>query len=219
VERNPIENRIIPTTWWEGGAGFHGLLGESLRYDAYLHSGLNTSSESRYAVRDGRQKGAGAKASDPAATGALNWSRPGLTLGGSLQHQSDITQGDDPAAGGAWLGEVHADVRKGRAGVRALYAEWQVDGSGPESVGADRQYGWYIEPSFRITETVGVFARYSEWDNQAGSGAFDSEKIQRDAGLNWWPIPQVVVKADYQWQDHEDGKNQNGVNLGLGYEF
>jgi len=29
----------------------------------------------------------------------------------------------------------------------------------------------------------------------------------------------VVVKADYQWQDRKDGRNQNGFNLGLGYVF
>lgn len=219
VERNPVENRILPTTWWEGGAGLYGRFGDGFRYDAYLHSGLNTSSGSLYAVRDGRQKGASAKASDPAATAALNWSRPGLTLGGSLQHQADLTQGEDPDAGSAWLGELHADLRFGRFGLRGLVAEWRLDGRGPERVGADRQNGWYVEPSFKVTEQIGLFTRYNQWDNQGGSSAFNSEKIQIDAGVNWWPIPQVVVKADVQWQDHENGKNQNGVNLGLGYEF
>jgi hypothetical protein len=219
VERNPVENRIIPTTWWEGGAGIHGTFAGGWRYEAYLHSGLNTSSNSLYAVRDGRQKAGEATASDPAATAALSWSRPGLTFGGSLQHQTDLTQGSDPDAGGAWLGDIHAEIRRGRLGVRAVYAEWLLDGDGPKSVGADRQVGWYVEPSFRATETWGLFARYSQWNNQAGSDAFDSGKVQVDGGVNWWPVPQVVVKADYQWQDHENGKNQNGVNLGLGYEF
>ncbi len=219
VERNPVENKILPATWWEGGAGLNGSFGHDWKYEAYLHSGLNTSSQTLYAVRDGREKVGVATASDPAATVALNWSRPGLTIGGSIQHQSDITQGADPDAGQAWLGDLHVEVRRGRMGLRAVYAEWMLDGDGPQSIGADRQYGWYVEPSLRLTEQWGVFARYNQWDNQAGTSAFNSEKVQVDTGLNWWPIAQIVVKADYQWQDHENGKNQNGFNLGMGYEF
>jgi opacity protein-like surface antigen len=90
---------------------------------------------------------------------------------------------------------------------------------GPESVGADRQHGWYVEPSYRPCDEVGFFVRYSEWDNRAGDRGADSGKAQVDAGVNWWPHEQVVLKADYQWQDNEDGKDQNGLNLGIGYDF
>lgn len=219
VERNPVEKNIIPTTWWEGGLGLYGELGAGWHYEAAVHSGLNTSTGSTYAVRSGRQKVAEATASDPAGTLALSWNAPGVTVGGAVQYQSDITQGSDSAAGSAWLGELHASVQRGPLELRGLYAEWVLDGDGPESMGADRQYGWYVEPSYRVTESVGVFARYSEWDNQAGSGASASGKTQVDAGVNWWPHEQVVFKADYQWQDNENGKEQNGVNLGVGYEF
>jgi len=219
VERNPVENRILPTTWFEGGAGLVGEIGAGWRYEAYVHSGLNTSTSALYAVRNGRQRVAHADASDLAGTLALNWSVPGMTLGGAVNYQSDVTQGRDPDAGSAWLGEVHADLKRGPLGLRALYAEWALDGHGPKSLDADRQYGWYIEPSYRITKSVGVFVRYNEWDNQAGSSATASRKTQVDAGVNWWPHEQVVVKADYQWQDNKNGKDQNGFNLGLGYEF
>jgi hypothetical protein len=219
VERNPVENRVLPTTWREAGVGMHGELGAGWRYEAYVHSGLNTSTGSTYAVRDGRQSAANAKASDPATTLALNWSIPGVTLGGAVNYQSDVTQGADPDAGEAWLGEVHADLKRGPFGLRALYAEWALDGEGPKSMDADRQCGWYLEPSYRITQSVGVFARYGEWDNQAGSSDTASKKTQIDTGVNWWPHEQVVVKADYQWQDNANGKGQNGVNLGIGYEF
>lgn len=219
VERSPVENQILPTTWFEGGVGLVGALGAGWHYEAYLHAGLNTSTGSTYAVRNGRQRVAHADASDPAATLALNWRAAGLTLGGAVHYQSDITQGRDPDAGEAWLGEVHADLRRGPLGLRALYAEWSLDGDGPKSVDADRQYGWYVEPSLRATDSVGLFARYNEWDNRAGSNATESRKRQWNTGMNWWPHEQVVVKADYQWQDNENGKDQNGFNLGIGYEF
>jgi hypothetical protein len=219
VERNPIENKIIPTTWWEAGAGMHGMFGDGWNYAAYIHSGLNTSSNSNYAVRSGRQKVAKAEASDLAGTLAVNWSVPGFVIGGAVVYQSDVTQGNDPSAGEGLLGELHTEVRHGPVALRAMYAEWMLDGDGPESVGADRQYGWYVEPSYRPINEVGVFVRYSEWDNQAGDAGLNTGKTQIDVGVNWWPHEQVAVKADYQWQDNEDGKEQNGFNVGIGYHF
>lgn len=219
VERNSVENRILPTTWFEGGLGLVGEIGTGWRYEAYVHTGLNTSTGELYAVRGGRQRVAYADASDLAGTLALNWSAPGVTLGGSANYQSDVTQGREPHAGGAWMGELHADLRHGPFGLRALYAEWALEGDGPESLDADRQYGWYLEPSYRFSQSVGVFARYAEWDNQAGSHATASRKTQVDAGVNWWPHEQIVVKADYLWQNNKNGKDQNGFNLGVGYEF
>jgi hypothetical protein len=218
VERNSVETDIIPTTWWEAGAGLNGVLGEEFSYSAYLHSGLMTGSNSSYAVRSGRQKVAEAAASDPAATIALSWGIPGAEIGGALQYQSDITQGADAEAGSALLGEVHVEVSRGTLGLRALYAEWALEGNGPESFGADRQFGWYVEPSIRIVGSAGVFCRYSQWDNRAGSSE-DSEKVQYDLGVNFWPHDHVIVKVDHQWQESESRKDQNGVNIGIGYDF
>ena len=219
VERNPIGNRIIPTTWWEAGAGVHGTFGDGWNYATYVHSGLNTSTNSNYAVRSGRQKVAKAQAPDLAGTVALNWSVPGFTVGGAVVYQSDMTQGSDPTAGDGVLGEVHTEIRRGPLVLRALYAEWMLDGDGPDSVGADRQYGCFVEPSYQPIDEVGIFVRYSEWNNQGGDAGVDTGKTQVDAGVNWWLHEQVVIKADYQWQDSENGKEQNGLNLGIGYDF
>ncbi len=219
VERNSVEKNIIPTTWWEAGFGMHGGITDDLLYSAYIHSGLMTSTGSAYSVRSGRQKVAKATASDLAGTLALNWRVPGVTVGGAVQFQSDISQGSDSDTGEGVLGEVHTDIRKGALGLRALYAQWSLDGDGPKSYGSDKQYGWYIEPSFRPIDSIGLFARYSAWDNKAGSAGTDNQKAQIDLGVNWWPHEQVVVKADYQWQDNEDDKEQNGFNMGMGYAF
>ena len=219
VERNPVEKDIIPATWWAGGAALSGDLGGGFGYDVAIHEGLATTAAKSYKPRDGRQKTSEARADDLAYTGRLKWTgMPGLELGGTLQYQSDITQGLDANAGSATLAEAHGVFTRGRFGLRALYAQWHLDGSGPESLGADKQLGWYVEPSFKLSEQWGVFARYNLWDNKAGDDA-GSEKKQIDAGVNFWPHPDVVVKADYQRQDNDDGKNQDGFNLGVGYQF
>ena len=249
VERNPVENKIIPATWWEGGAGMTARLSNGFTLDGAITSGLKTALnkaetvtgyntscagnplvctttavktavKSNYAVRDGRQFVAQAVAKDPAYTVRLKWTDiPGVELAGTVQYQADITQSTDPTAGSAMLYEAHAVVNKGAFGLRVLYAGWNLDGDGPKAVGADKQNGWYVEPAWKISEQWGVFARHSNWDNQAGD-ATDSKYSQADVGVNYWPHSDVVVKLDYQNQKSPTGKDEfDGFNVGVGYQF
>ena len=220
VERNPVEKDIIPATWWAGGAALSGRFSDGFGYDFAIHEGLAVpGGDKGYKPRDGRQKTSEAGAKNLATTARLKWTAiPGIELGGTVQHQSDITQSGDPAAGSANLYEVHSIINKGPFGLKALYAQWDLSGSGPKSKGADKQKGWYVEPSFKLSEQWGVFARYNLWDNTAGDNTA-SKKKQIDVGMNYWPHPDVVLKADYQRQNNDDGKNLNGFNLGVGYQF
>lgn len=219
VERNPVEKDIIPATWWAGGAALSGQFGDSVSYDFAIHEGLATTAAKSYKPRDGRQKTSEANAKNLAYTARLKWTGlPGVELGGALQHQTDITQGLDATAGSANLYELHGILSKGPFALKALYAQWDLDGSGPAAIGADKQNGWYIEPSYKLSEQWALFARYNLWDNKAGDNV-GSKKKQVDAGVSFKPHPDVVLKADYQQQDNDDGKNQNGFNLGVGYQF
>jgi len=220
VERNPVETNIIPTTWREGGIGLNGHSSSGLSYDLAIHSGLKTDAGTNFAVRKGRTFARDAPANNFAYTGRIKWTGlPGLELAATLQYQSDITQSIDATAGSAILAEAHAIWNRGPFGLRALYATWKLDGPGPAAIGADRQTGWYVEPSFKITSELGLFARYNRWDNQAGN-AIDSRYAQLDLGLNYWLHPDVVLKADYQNQAGPSGKAKfDGFNLGIGYQF
>jgi len=220
VERNPVETQIIPSTWFVGGAGLSGEIMPGWSYDLAVHEGLKTAAGDTFAVRKGRQEGSHADANDLASTARLRWTGiPGVELAATIQYQQDVTQGNDPAAGDAWLYEAHASIQRGPFGLRALYARWNLDGRGPKAVGADIQEGFYIEPSYKITPGWGVFARYNDWDNQAGSRGHNTGKTQINTGLNFWPHPDVVLKADVQIQDNNSAKNDNGYNLGIGYQF
>lgn len=220
VERNPVENRIIPSTWWEAGAALTGEFGDGFGWDAAVHSGLATNAGASYAIRSGRQKVAEAIAKDAAFTARLRYTGiPGLRLAASFQHQQDVTQSADPTAGAARLFETHAIYTVGGFGLRALYARWDLDGAGPEAIGADVQDGFYIEPSYKVSPNLGFFARYNEWDNRAGDSA-DSQWRQTDIGVNYWPHANVVLKADYQFQDGPgDNDGDDRLNLGIGYQF
>ncbi len=219
VERNPVESNIIPTTWRELGAALAGELAPGWRYDLMATSGLNvpTTGANAFRVRNGRQGGMQAKANEPAYTGRVRWvGLPGVELGATLQYQSDVTQGSAAEAVSAVLAEAHAGVTRGPFGLRALYARWNLDGQAPEAVGRDRQQGWYVEPSYKLTPKLGVFARYNAWDNEAGDAA-DSKRKQTDAGFNYWPHENVVIKVD--WQNQSGTVNDDGFNVGIGYMF
>ena len=220
VERNPVEKNIIPTTWWEGGLQFHGGFADAWRYDAAVHSGLYTDADDNYAIRAGRQKVAKAKFDSGAATGRIRWlGVPGLELSASVQYQDDITQETDPLAGSAMLYSGHVAWQHKAFGLRALYANWSLDGDGPEAVGADRQKGWYIEPSYRLNNGLGFYTRYEEIDAARDQDQFS----QWELGFNWWPTDNVVIKFDYRDRSHDlpssTGRDFNGIDLGLGYSF
>lgn len=216
VERNPVENAIIPTTWWEGGAGLTGRGGNGWSWDLAFHSGLEVpvDGDDAFLVRDGRGKVAKQVAEDWAMTGRIRWSAiPGLEVAATAQYQQDVTQG---ALGvSATLFETHVALQRGPFGLRALYARWDLDGNEPEALGRDEQEGFYIEPSWKPVDSLGFFARYNVWNNEAGLGGEDNEQV--DIGVNYWPHPDVVIKADIQQQT---GKADNdGFNVGIGYQF
>jgi hypothetical protein len=225
TERNKVESEIIPSTWWEGGAGLSGELAPGLRYDAAVHSGLFLDDTAR--IRSGRQKVGNAKADDYAYTARLKYTGiQGLELSATLQYQSDLFQGEE--FGGAdsvdaLLYELHAIYKSGPFGLRALYAAWDIDdgiNAVTDRTDADEREGFYIEPSYMITPKLGVALRYSEWDDVRATAGFDMKMEELMFGINYYVSPTVVLKADYQDQDAAEGRAElDGFNLGVGWSF
>ncbi len=224
VERNLVEKNIIPATWWEGGAMLSGEISAGLSYDFAATSGLYLK-DGKYKIRDGRQKTGKAKADEFAYTGRIKYTGlAGLELGATLQYQTDLLQSEVQSSGAAdvdaLLFEAHVSYQTGPFAVRALYANWDIDEAlDLTKAGASEQTGWYVEPSYKLTDKLGVFARYSQWDNQAADSN-DTEYQQLDVGLNYWIHDSVVLKFDYQDQDSPSGKDEfDGFNLGIGWQY
>ncbi len=215
VERNPVEKNIVPATWWEAGASLAGKFNDGLSYDIALTSGLDLNANDK--IRDGRLKVANARANSPMITGRIKYTGvPGLELATTIANIDDYTQGQGNK-NSATMVEAHAVYNIGAFGVRALYATWTVSG---KSAGYNKQTGWYVEPTLKVSQEFGVFARYNQYDNQAGvSGPGNSKKQQTDIGVNYWPHEDVVLKADYQIQNNANNKDVTGFNLGIGYQF
>ncbi len=230
VERNSIERNIIPATWWEAGVALGGEIAPGWSYDFAVSSGLNldtdnASAAKRSSLRSARQKASEANGDALAYTGRLSFTgMPGFQWQASLQYQSDLTQDDADGIGinsiDATLFETHISLDKGGFGLRALYARWDIDNEiNLLDPGSDEQFGWYVEPSWRINPNLGLFARYGVYDLNAGSRTNSNEKSQWDIGLNYWLHENVVVKLDYQSQGDEKSADRKGFNLGVGYSF
>lgn len=237
VERNRVESEIIPSTWWEAGVSLYGELAPGWNYDLVAHSGLMvaTDGDAPFRPRDGRLKVSEADDQDIAFTGSVRFTGvPGLEIGASGQYQSDITGTDDAFNIDATLFEGHVDWKHASGfGLRAIYARWDLgddNGADPALVDADTLAGWYLEPAYRLTlpaeylGELGVFARYSQWDerNRLAAPDFRYEGFEQFMlGFNWWPHPNLAFKFDAQWEDADDPVDQvlDGFNLGIGYQF
>ena len=244
VERPLLETVIIPTTWFEAGAGIHGELGRGWRYRAYVMSPLNALEFSaEEGLRNGRQKGGQTNIGRPAATGRVEYvGIRGLTAGGSF-----------------WTGHsgfafrprfevpvrlLEADVRyarrrfEGRAEVAHVQisnagllndAIFRTSGINPNV--AQTLRGSYLEGSYRVVSgakagDVGLFVRYENVDTQARmpAGYVPLKAFDRDAwvvGGTYWPDPDIAIKFDYTHQ-----RNQSAVTpaphtfgVGLGWWF
>jgi len=222
VERNDVESIILPSTWWEGGASLHGQLGNGLSWDLAAHSGLAmpTTGGDAFRIRDGRQKVGEAIASDPAYTARLRYTGvPGLELAASYQYQTDPSQVPGDGLDSGQLLTAHAIYEQNGFGLRALYATWDFKGTAVEAAGADRQDGWYLEPSYRLNDRWGFYARYEDLDGARAQDQFS----QTEFGFNFWPVDGVVLKMDYRDREHElpalSGNDFTAVDLGFGYAF
>ncbi|GJM04963.1 MAG: hypothetical protein DHS20C09_09540 [marine bacterium B5-7] len=234
VERNRIESEIIPATWWEAGIGLNGEVAPGWNYDLVTHGGLlsPTTGSSTLRPRSGRSKVAQADNQDIAVTGRIRYTgMPGLEVALSGQYQADMTGTADAFDVDATLFEGHVDYKHSSGlGVRALYARWDIDAPAGITYMQNDIDGWYIEPAYRfkgpgfISGDMGIFARYSEWDERGQGTVPNGTYVQFDSwnvGLNWWPHKNVVFKVDYQ---NESGDNRadairDGINLGMGYQF
>lgn len=225
VERNALESKIIPATWWETGAMFSQDVGAGISYDIAVHSGLNMYDDmgAYKGIRSGRQKSSEANANKGAVTTRVRYAGvPGLDLAASAQYQQDVSQ-DAPARDSVdgLMIEAHVRYNIAAATFTVMAVDWEFD----EALGnraAEEQDGLLAEASYKVLDNVGVFARYTVYDNEAGD-AVDSEVSAKTFGVNYWLMPRVVFKADYNDVSYDDAtqddKRDDSINLGMGWSF
>ena len=224
AQRPLVESRIIPTTWRAPGAGLHGSAG-GFTYRGYVVSAIDGEEFGAGGLRGGRQKGNRTAADDLAVTGRLDWTdTPGLIVGGSVYH-GDTGQDNVDGSGNpipdlqTTIVDVHADWKPGPFWFRGVWASAWVDDTAAlfaanGSAVARRLDGFYVEGGFDVMSELAPdsgqalypFVRYEETDTQARMDPNvprtpgQHEKVWT-FGAHWRPIPQVVMKADFQVYD------------------
>jgi DtxR family Mn-dependent transcriptional regulator len=244
VERPFIDTVIIPTTWFEVGAGVHGEIGQGWRYRTFVTSPLNAAEFSaETGVRDGRQKGAESNIGRPAVTGRVEYvGFRGLTVGASgwsgrsgfeFRPRFDVP-----------VSVAEADARYTRRGYefRGQFAQVWIDNAGLLNdtlalrVGVNPNIGsalrgFSLEGSRRFLAgsrlgEVGGFVRYENFDTQyrMPAGYVPLLEFDRDGwvvGANFWPDPDVAIKVDYSIVRNQSSviSAPNSFNVGLGWWF
>jgi len=86
------------------------------------------------------------------------------------------------------------------------------------------QLGYNALSQFSTSVAVTPYVRYEVVDTQHRVPAGFSRDLARDGtlrtlGVELKPIPQVAIKADYQWVTNHAGTGRDQFNLNLGYAF
>jgi hypothetical protein len=244
ARRPDVEQRIIPTTWRELGAGFYGDTGV-VAYQLYLVNGLDASRYDAEGIGEGSSEGSQARTKDFAVTGRVDYiGVPGLAVGASFFNgasgQGERTPDGRSFSGRTTLWDAHAIYRSYGLDLRGLYARTTVGDAarinaldnldGNESVGS-RQEGWYLQAGYDLLSLVPrtkmsliPFVRYEEFDTQAAVPAGYERDPANDvqewtAGVVYKPIDRIAVKADWQRIHNAARTGVNQWNLLIGYLF
>jgi DtxR family Mn-dependent transcriptional regulator len=244
VERPFNDTVIIPTTWFEAGAGVHGELGRGWRYRAFVVAPLDAAEfNAEEGIREGRQKGAEANVGRPAVTGRVEYvAIRGLTLGASGWSGRSGFQFrpvfDVPVS----LAEVDGRYSRRKLELRGQFSQVWIDNAGQLNealalrVGVNPNIarvlrGFYGEAGYRAISNpsfgeVGAFVRYENFDTQfrMPSGYVGLPEFDRDAwvvGATYWPDPDVAIKFDYSLVRSRSSVVQapDSFNVGLGWWF
>ncbi len=244
ARRSEVEQRIIPSTWRENGAGVYGEAGP-VSYRVYLVAGLDAAKFSPdEGIRGGRQEGAGSKINDAALTGRVDVTpMAGLRLGVAgftgRTGQGDLIRPAQPRSR-LTLWEVHGEWNWRGLHVRGLYAKILLTDAGavgraidpiaPPAIG-ERMTGWYGEVAYNVLgrvktteQELSLFCRHESLDTQVrvapGFTADPANDLKvLTCGVHYRPIPNVVIKMDAQNFDNQAHTAVDQVNLALGYLF
>lgn len=243
ARRPETEQRIIPSTWRENGAGVLGSTG-MVNFRAYVTNGLRGAAFTSAGLRGGRQKGANALAANLAVSGRVDvtpmpgiFGGIGFYNGGSGQEQ--VLLDGARLDVGTTIVEAHAQAQLRGWDLRALVAEASIDEAGATSRAlrlpvtaplAEAMRGGYVQAGYNVLSQAATelaiipYVRYERVNTQHRIPAGFTRDLSRDGtfrtlGVEVKPIPNVVIKTDYQWVTNAADTGRNQFNVNLGYAF
>lgn len=221
--------------------------GGELSYRAYVMSSADARGFKASDNRSLRIKGNRARFEDMAFLGRLEYDPiPGIRIGGSMYY-GNTGQGEEVNGqtidGLFQMYSVDGQFQYAGLDLRALAVWTSLDDAalinqlkeyeGNKSVG-EEQSGWYILGAYNIfsalnsgskyMEYLAPFFRYEQFDTQEKVPAGyernpANDRTQYTIGINYKPIPNVVIKAEYQNLDNAADEATDQYNFGIGYVF
>jgi hypothetical protein len=249
VERPSFATSIIPTTWSSDGIGIFGNINPSLSYGAYVVAGLDGSGFNAISgIRGGRIKER-PSLNEPAFTARLDYypfiealkeSDQSLRFGlsGYFGGLDNGDQGSNPGIDGE-IAITSADFEYSRSKFDFRGAVANIDIDGARQIGngtAEQMFGWYLEGGYhfwpqqwktgKLAKSDAVaFVRYDNFDTQhkMPSGISRNPAGDREewtVGVSFFPVSNLVIKADYQIRDDDSGGDLDDLfNVGIGWTF
>lgn len=224
AERPLVEQLVIPTTWREIGVGFYGQASTfPLAYSIAVISGLNSENFTHgNGFTDGRSEGQMATGDNLAVTASLRYfigdfqfqvsGYAGGTTGLGAYQADSLHLQSGVFGTPIYLGEADVQYNQGGFSAKALGTYVSLpDASNINSAFGNNvpqaMYGAYGEIAYDLLHNTGskhqlvAFCRYENLDLNAQipqNGINDPTLSQWHviAGLNYFPIPNVVIKAD-----------------------
>jgi hypothetical protein len=243
VERPFVDTVIVPTTWFDVGAGVHGSFRGKVRYRAYVMAPLDSAEFSAAeGLRGGSQQGSEAQVRNVAWTGRAEYvGLRGLQVGASFwRGDTSVTLPRVDTK----VGLFETDVRftRDRLEARAQYAHAFIGNAdvlndaigrltGVDPNVARQLRGFYLEGAYRVLpktfiHDMAVFLRYENFDTQfrMPPGYVKLPEFDRSAwvaGATYWLDPDVALKVDYT---HVRSRSAvlpapRSLNVGLGWWF
>jgi len=241
--RPEVERRIIPTTWREIGVGLFGAITPNLTYTGYVINGLDAQGFNSNGIRDGRQNGGQALAENFGYVARMDYTPdalPGVSVGTSAylgNSGQDLNYKGKTPNVFTQLYEGHVQWKYRGLEFRTLGSWGHINDAGilsaykGQTVGS-ANYGWYTEIGYDVLPLVfkdtpqylAPFFRYEQYDTIAStpSGYKDNQNLDREifqVGLQYKPIPNVVIKADYRNFSAQKGSVPDDFNLGFGFIY
>jgi len=244
--RPVVDRVIIPTTWREIGVGLFGAITPNWTYTGYVINGLDAEGFNSNGIRDGRQGGSQALAENfgyVARTDYTPEAMPGVTIGGSAylgNSGQDLEYAGQKPNVFTQLYEGHVQWKYRGLEFRTVGAWGHINDAGilsaakGETVGS-QNYGVYTEVGYDVLplmfrdtpQYLAPFFRYERYNTiaKAPEGWTDNPinptKDQQifQVGLQYKPIPQVVIKADYRNFSAKEGPVPDDFNLGFGFIY
>lgn len=232
VLRPELERELIPSSWHENGLSAW-LTRAGMDFEGGIFSSLNSAGFRQDTfLAGGRSQGQNSASDDLMAAIRANVRSGNFSFGASGVLGNSAQGNNSIRAGSFQLGEVHGGVNFTRFQISAMLAHGELQDAESISIVnlttvSETAKGYSAEMALEIlgdSQKLWLFARYSHYNLAdkvpAGSTADPAlNKTVTTTGVSYFPLANIVIKADYAAKRSGAGNDEDEFNLGAGFVF